>query len=510
MATTADALFREKPVGELRDYRLQLSHDIAKAKDRFETELGRRYTDLLAVTDQVDELLQQARVADADLMELCFNDAKFKLEALPDPGASNGPAATAAGQELSPSAGLDLDGANLTLTVSEWALAVKNFVREPASQKHFDSLVQSFHAVLGLCDVSRYASVLARNCSVLEDAVLEQQPQFSAPQWVKLHRLVHSHAEVFPFKRVTELDALVFGFLLANEESLRSAGADPDVEQFLEGEAFKQKFVERALLDVDAEFQAFEEAAAGSAPLPELYGLEFDDRSLPALVTKASLYCSGVTSLRDRALYTLADNTVALVRKLQRSQADTAVISRVKERLSEVLNERRKEVIETSRCAEPEVLQMKDKTESKLSQEDEPDSKLQRRELAVAVESVSSGTQTASTDAEPEAPTVEPEASTAEPEASTAEPEAPTVESEAPTVEPEAPTVEPEAPTVEPEAPTTENDNYQKHAPNGSSEPQPVASLPSSRDIVQAAVQRLNTDNLLAYLGGQIELVDSF
>ncbi|CAR24665.1 Golgi transport complex subunit COG1 [Lachancea thermotolerans CBS 6340] len=558
MATTADALFREKPVGELRNYRLQLSHDIAKAKDRFETELGRRYTDMLAVTDQVDELLQQARTADADLMELCFNDAKFKLAALPDPAAFHAaaPAAATADPELGPGAQPDLAGIEATLAVSEWVLAVKDFAREPALQKHFDSLVQGFHTVLSLHDVSRYASVLARNCRALEDTILEQQAEFSASQWVKLHRLVHSHAEVFPFKRVDELDALVFSFLLANEEPLRAAGVDADVQAFLEGEPFKLKFVERVLQDVDAEFQALEEAAAGSAPTPELYRMNFDDGSLLALVTEANLYCSGAISPRDRALYALVENITALVRKLQRSQADSAVISKVKERLSEVLIERRKEVVEApsdNSVLQLEALQKKGDTEFGTSQQGDAGPELKHKDApldsvtaaqkgestdvvgnaarktpvvstdaeaeahdsdtgASSTETEAPGAETETTSAETEVVTPSAETETQTPSAET-ETQTPSAETETQTpsaeTETQTPSAEAEATSAQTQPPSAENNNYEKTMHKGNIW-QPVESLPLTRDIVRAAVQKLNTDNLLAYLGGQIAQVDSF
>ncbi|SCV04636.1 LAME_0H20010g1_1 [Lachancea meyersii CBS 8951] len=374
MATSADTLFQQRSVLDVRDFNLHLSHEIAKARVNFDNELGKRYTDVLDVTEEVEKLLRQSRQADASLMELCFNDAICKLESIPEPVHESQESIRPIGHNsalvLDPTLAND---AHSTLAVSEWTLAVLAFAEEPASPKLLDVLVSKFHVLKQINVPDRFATVICGKCELLESAILQHKLSLTAVHWVKLHELFHAfqNSPPFQFKQTSKYDDLAFDFLLTNEEHLQQNRTDVDVQKFLKTPVYKSKSVERVQRSIEDQFQEYH--SGGSTDHQHgltLYGNEFEHSS-QLFVHEIDLYCNGIILGNDQKLNSLVESIIQLIAKLKSCGVDPTVITGIKTRLVNCLQERIQQ-LEDERC-EPEAVILEnvllDKTTEKSSED---------------------------------------------------------------------------------------------------------------------------------------------
>ncbi|CEP62952.1 Golgi transport complex subunit COG1 LALA0_S06e07668g [Lachancea lanzarotensis] len=337
MATTAETLFREKSVVEVRDYNLNLTQEIARARDTFEFELGKRYTDILAVTDEVEVLLQEARLADASLMDLCFNDSKCKLETVSEPvkelgtplGLNGFNSASIVGSEAS-------SEAHCTLAVSEWVLAVLALVQDPGSLKNLDLLVSKFGFINKVSVPEQFNTVIADKCKLLESAVLQHALSLTASHWVRLQKLFHDYQEspLFEFKQIHAIDELAFDFLLGNEDYLQRSVTDAEVQTFFKTPVYRAKSIERALKLIDEQFRKYESNdSSGEQSDLALYD-DTDEESLQLFVKNVDLYCKGVITIKDQRLEALVERVIETIAKLKTSRVEANVLADIKNRLA--------------------------------------------------------------------------------------------------------------------------------------------------------------------------------
>ncbi|SCU95419.1 LADA_0G15522g1_1 [Lachancea dasiensis] len=347
MASVAEDLFREKPVAEVRDYNLHLAQDIARANDNFERELSHRYTDILAITDSVEELLRRSREVDASLMDLCFNDSSYKLEPVADPNRETRDAIDLSRGHSSPASD-HLQDAKYALAVAQWTLAVKSFLGDPAAPKNFDPLLSSFESIRGFPHASRYDSTISANCQLLQAAVLEHKMSFSALQWVKLYHLFHAHAgsQVFVFDGIDTVSQLVCDFLLRNEDVLRNSQMDPEVQVFLKAPVFKSKSIESLLKNVEFQFERYYAACERTSTQPtslNLYSFCAGD-SVASFVQDVDWFCHGIKDEQDRKLDNLLVSVSQLIQRLQHYGAETTTVDDIKNRLIQNLEQRLQQV----------------------------------------------------------------------------------------------------------------------------------------------------------------------
>ncbi|SCU83021.1 LAFA_0D01310g1_1 [Lachancea sp. 'fantastica'] len=361
MATTAETLFREKSVVGVRDYNLNLKQEITRARDTFDKELSKRYTDILAVTDEVEILLQKARLADTSLMDLCFNDSKCKLETISEP--AKGLSAqlefingynSATAEDFGPP-----DEACCTLAVSEWVLAVLEFVQDPGSLKNLDSLVNRFTTLNQVKVPEELYAIIAHKCESLESVILQHNLSLTASHWVRLHELFHAdqRAPFFKFNEVHAIDDLAFDFLLGNEDYLQRSATEIEVQNFFKTPVYRAKSIERALKLIDDQFQKYDscELTDKQSDLA-LYG-DIDMQSLQLFIENVDSFCKGVIAAKDQELNTLVERVVETIGKLKSAGADTAVLADIKARLTSRVQKRLVEL--ENEFHEPDVIALK-------------------------------------------------------------------------------------------------------------------------------------------------------
>ncbi|SCU88212.1 LANO_0D01442g1_1 [Lachancea nothofagi CBS 11611] len=473
---------------------------LAKAKDEFDKELGKRFGDILAVTDAVDELLGQARAVDASLMDLCFNDSVCKLEAVPEPGASSSLQSTSRasnGGHLDPAF---VSNVHRTLAVSEWALAVRSFTEDPSAAKNFDALLASFESIQQINGkADQYQSVVSDKCRLVEAAVLDGSAPFTAVQWVKLYHLFHSDTDVFAFQQLEALDKLAFDFLLRNEDLLQCSQTEPEVQRFLNSPAFKNKSNERLLQDVELQFSNYQRShETVSRPPISLYDLNVE-QSLSTFVQDIDFYCNGIIEDQDRKLDVLVETVAALVRKLKSCGADLERIQDIKKRLINCLEARRESLLRECEAKAPE----RDLSRAEGREEFAKSSSTAARIKDVEPTEIAAG-QPPEAQGEPTKEVSEEDQAEAEGAApETTQTAAPETQDVSETTQAAAPETQDVAETQSSSTKVSESDR-QAHA--NDSTISPVANCvgethsASSRSIVSAAISAMNSKNLMCHL----------
>ncbi|SCU86530.1 LAMI_0D02498g1_1 [Lachancea mirantina] len=335
MAARVEALFCEKTVPQLRDYRLQLSQELVRAENKLRLELGHRYDDLLAVTKEVDTIFVHCKEIDASLMELCFNDSQYKLDNISEPqlrqrGAKRATAVPAASHRSS--------HAETTLSVASWTRAVRSFNKDPENSSNFDNVLAKFAVLRQLTKLDTFRTAVESHCAGLEMRLLEEPPSFTPSQLVQLHTFLHEKSANYEFQHLNELDQLIFDSLLKQQDLIEEPYVGPNetlVINFLSSAPFKRRLVEKLLQDAQIEIHNYRAAARDDTPI-ETYR-RCDSSNITKFVQDIDLYCRGLTTQGQQRLFALVENTLVTLSKLRTSDATADEIASLKSQIKAIL-----------------------------------------------------------------------------------------------------------------------------------------------------------------------------
>ncbi|SCW02913.1 LAFE_0F17040g1_1 [Lachancea fermentati] len=336
MSTDVEALFKEKSIPDIRDYNLEVSQEITRTRDEFNQQLRGRYEEILDVTHEVRRLLAQSKEVDSKLMDLCFNDTKYKLESISE--VQLGSHKNSAGRS---NENTYVENAQCILILTNWIQAVKVFMKDPCSSKNLDEVLAKFQTIESSTPDSSYSGMILKHCARMESFILEQKPAFNPLQWVKVHNLFHEGQNQFGFKHAEEIEALAYDALLTNEDLIHhpsSANIDPLVQNFIGSAVFKQRLIARFTDNIQQHFEKYEKARQITSEEIKVYQLS-DERNLAQFVQNVNLYCFGFTNVVGQKLNDLIEDVIECLRNLKAAGADEKCMNPIKERIIALLDE---------------------------------------------------------------------------------------------------------------------------------------------------------------------------
>lgn len=353
MSTDVETLFKEKSISDIRDYNLEISHEITRTRDQFNQQLRGRYEEILDVTHEVRRLLAQSKEVDSKLMDLCFNDTKYKLESISEVqlGSHKNPA-------FRTNENTYVEGAQWILILTNWIQAVKVFMKDPCSSKNLDDVLAKFETIGSSPPDSPYSEMILKHCARMESFILEQKPAFNPLQWVKVFNLFHEGQNQFGFEHAEEIEVLAYDALLTNEDLIHhpsSANIDPLVQNFIGSAVFKQRLIAKFTDNIQQHFEKYEKASQITSEEINVYQLD-DERNLAQFVQNINLYCFGFTTVVSQKLNDLIEDVIECLHNLKAAGANKKCMNPIKERIIALLDEeivrRQSSSVETTICTE--------------------------------------------------------------------------------------------------------------------------------------------------------------
>lgn len=316
-------LFRECNLEQIRDYDLELSSRIDKARNHFREELRTHYQDILKVTDEVDHLHRQLKDGDALFMDLCFKDDLYQLTKLPD--FSNESDYRCADSMTSLSS-ITQVSAKPVLAVSQWVLAITDLVSRYAtsysSSKLFDGVIQAFKelAVLG-SSLEGYEDVIQSKCNVFLTFATSQAVTFTVEQRIQLYNLVTEVANsifLWDSASVEKLERQTFDFILQEhlDETLKSD--NELVASFVAAENFKQRLSNKLKHDISAQFKDLDNLL--SAEGEELIKPDqppLSTQHIQTLIQNSQYYCMGLVTDKKVQWHRTVVSLIDSIQKLE-------------------------------------------------------------------------------------------------------------------------------------------------------------------------------------------------
>lgn len=337
-------MLRERSVVEVRDHDLEVSAQAAKLHDKFTDELRLHYGEILEVTNEVELLYEQLRETDAGFRDLCFKDDVYRLKKLE-------PMADSVAQWPSPSAAVDTTEPRKILLVSNWSLAVSNFVSRfaisSASAKLFGEVMAQFARLRqGLPTLRAYDEVISSRCREFLQYVVDSRGNnvsFTTAQWARLYYLVLCQSQEVPLPwdadQVRQLEPVLFASVFEEPLDTLLKSSDEAVTKFVHSAVFEQKSKEKTLHDVERQFHRLEELLSQPADeTPTLtYPSAVHELDVTDIVHNCRLHSMGLTTTARVDMYNVVEPLTQMLRKLQESEGASDQVAKLRTRLVEIL-----------------------------------------------------------------------------------------------------------------------------------------------------------------------------
>lgn len=304
METQADTLFKQKSTIELRDYNLQISLDTVKLKDTFNTKLSETYREILNINGFITHLFDETKKLDSELMNLCFDDGKYKLKKVDDSYSnelninvihSNNKRTKSLTHTQNP---LYIEG---LLKLSSFSTSLSKF-KMSHNGFNFKSLMEEFNHISHFKgDINM--TIISKQCSDFESWVLDIQPSLAIDQYIQLY---HEISNFKKFQFSSKIPQWIFAELLNNYKDFLNYES-PSVQNFIHNPDFKVKLIEVLNNECEILFKKLNK--------DELSDKVFDvlkvSDNISDFITNVDMYCQGIY---DEKKVNLKECTTEIIR----------------------------------------------------------------------------------------------------------------------------------------------------------------------------------------------------
>ncbi|CAR31055.1 hypothetical protein ZYGR_0P03610 [Zygosaccharomyces rouxii] len=342
MDVDAVGFLRTHSVVEVRDLDLEISGDAAKLYDKFAQELREQYGEILEVTKSVGELFGCLKRGDFELRDLCFRDDLYKLKKLePLEG-------TIERENVKESAADDNGAANKVLLISNWSLAISDFVSRFAvslsSAKLFDQVITQFQNLQEYGQWQEYETVIRDKCEQFVQYLLDSSSNnitFTVGQWARIWSLVFKGTN-FPWngEQVLKLDEILFQSLFQESLDVLMNDTDEEVSKFVHSSEFEQKLNAKILQDIERQFQLLEDLVSqqeeDTTPTFE-YPRAVQELDVAQVVENCRLHSIGLTTRSRVQMYNLVDPLIQMINDLQVHGGQSDQVTQLRRKLATVL-----------------------------------------------------------------------------------------------------------------------------------------------------------------------------
>lgn len=341
MDIDAISLLKTHSVVEVRDLDLEVSGNAAKLYDKFAQELKEQYGEILDVTKSVGELFGCLKTADFELRDLCFRDDLYKLKKLE---LLEGKIDRANGRENPVDHG---DSANKVLLISNWSLAISNFISRfglsLSSSKLFDQVIIQFQNLHEYGHWQEYEEVITGKCEQFVQYLLDSSVNnvnFSTQQWARIWSLVLKSTS-FPWNRAQQLklEDIVFQSLFQEPLEVLMNDADEEVSKLVHSSEFEQKLNAKIMQDIERQFQLLEELVTqqeDNTPTFK-YPKAIQEVDVAQVVENCRLHSIGLTTRSRVHMYRLVNPLKQMLDNLQAHGGQPDQIAELRKRLATLL-----------------------------------------------------------------------------------------------------------------------------------------------------------------------------
>ncbi|AMD22428.1 HGR089Cp [Eremothecium sinecaudum] len=234
----AGKLFETRSVTEVRDFNLELSLNVVKMRKELRNRLQGSYADILKVGKRIEELYGVFEEVDKGFMELCFNEGEYRISRLAEPAALTQVSAPAVDSNTE-------NGCWVLLKLSEWALAISEFIREPTTI-HFRRMVELFPSIADVAG-EQYGEIVQQTCQRLEQFL--EGPgtaQLTLQQLIDLYGVLE-RSVVFKFSHKA-FESILDQLLVDHQKIM---GGSPSAQTFSQRQEFLEALRLKLLKDAE-------------------------------------------------------------------------------------------------------------------------------------------------------------------------------------------------------------------------------------------------------------------
>ncbi|KAG0659327.1 hypothetical protein C6P45_001869 [Maudiozyma exigua] len=360
------ALLKSRSITEIKDYLLDVNRRLSETEEQFNDQLKIHYTVILKVIQDIAALHGQLSDIDNEFRDLCFNDDSYQIHKLPNFEPVSLQNSTIVQEEEQNSKNNTLP--NVTLRVSNWILAVTNFIdrftnSNENSSLFFDDMLKNT-IDLSTDDSTQYEryQTIIRNKSMflqkyIVDSLFAHKIQLKLTQNIQLFNLFHDTVPFYQWDPTItdQYNDILYDMILEEYDIEALYGKDktasiissPVVQAFLQSPIFRNTVIEKLVTNIEDQLNQLEstkhmeEMATDSSETKLVDTNDQEDKEvdeeISEIINDSIMQSMGLISERGVSTYQSIQTIIHKLSNLEDIGADTTRVQSLRQRLLDCL-----------------------------------------------------------------------------------------------------------------------------------------------------------------------------
>ena len=376
---------RTKPVSDVKDYLLEVNHNLSTTDEKFNNQLKLHYSVILRVIQNIAVLHSDLSDVDTEFRELCFNDNLYQIRKLP----TFRPVSLPADHDPFESNNNDLQ--NVTLGITNWILAVTTFINRFANSNEngnsfFEEMITHTLKLGDNKDDSkfiRYKYIIKKKALSLQtyivDSLIAHTITLNLEQSISLFNLFHFTIPFFSWDLLLteQYNNLLYDMILEDYDIESFYGdkniiniKSPSVKDFLQSSLFKSNVIQRLIDNIEDQLTQLENTGNNNntsvieeTPKTEKQNKENDDEyededdmdnEISTIVNNSLMQAMGLIYDNDINEYNNIEQIMDQLNNLKDLKADSIRVQTLKERLLAYLQAKQNQLSKNGIVMQPQ------------------------------------------------------------------------------------------------------------------------------------------------------------
>ena len=367
------ALLKSRSITQIKDYLLGVNRRLSETNEQFNSQLKIHYTVILKVIQDIAALHSQLGDIDKEFRDLCFNDDLYQIHKLPnfEPVQLPNEMSIHEKEEMSSD---NNKLVNVTLRVSNWILAVTNFIdrftsANENSSSFFDDMLTNTIDLSNedTTQYERYQSIIRNKSTTLQKYVVEalstHRIQLELTQNIQLFNLFHDTISFYQWDAAItkQYNDLLYDMILDEHDIEALYGKDkttsnissPVVQTFLQSPIFKSTVVEKLVTSIENQLNQLESTQhmaniATDTESVENSGDDDEDKDIDEeisdIINDSISQSMGLISKRGVSTYQSIQSIIHKLSNLEDIGVETTRVQSLRQRLLDCLQKHESQV----------------------------------------------------------------------------------------------------------------------------------------------------------------------